>query len=140
MFVAGLYVSQRAKNFQYSAYAGLCAGLVCFVIYVVSSFTTFQAPSLVVKTLPSFHILPVTLGAVLGFLILLLLNYLRRPSGLVGLFVLFLIASSSIAAFSYFFASPLRSFAIYFALGSLFGMLLHIILFPEAIREILRQE
>ncbi|HCU93249.1 MAG TPA: hypothetical protein DHU96_11155 [Actinobacteria bacterium] len=139
MFGVGIYLSAKVpQQFRLSAVAGLCAGLVAFAVYVVSSFTKFQAPALNVTSLPSFHWVPTIIGAVMGFAMLRVLQYLKLNAGLLGLFILVLIASSSIAAFSYFFASPLRDFAIYFALSTAVGMLLHVMLFPERIREILR--
>jgi len=139
MLVAGIVLALKVPpRFRIPAVAGLCAGLVCFVIYVVSSSKSFQAPTVTVTTLPGFHWLPTALGLLLGFGILRLLEMLGLNSGLFGLFILILIMSSSVAVYSYFFPSPLRDFTILFALSAAVGMLLHIMLFPKRIRGIMR--
>jgi hypothetical protein len=139
MLAAGVVLALRVpQRFRVPAVAGLCAGLVGFVIYVVSSSKGFQAPTDTVTTLPGFHWLPTTLGLLLGFGILRLLEFLALNSGLFGLFILILILSSSVAVYSYFFPSPLRDFTILFALSAAVGMLLHIMLFPNRIRGIMK--
>lgn len=129
----------KNATYRLSARAGLFAGLVAFAIYVVSSFSALQAPSLRALKLPTFHPIPAAIGAVLGFTLLQLVQLAKEKmtAGLVGLFVLFLVGTSSVAVFSYFFASPLRGFAIYFTLSTLFGMLVDVMLFPTAIETIL---
>jgi len=139
MLIAGIVLALRVpQRFRIPAVAGLCAGLVCFAIYVVSSFQDFQAPAVTVTKLPGFHLLPTLLGLLLGFGILRLLEFLNLNSGLFGLFILILIMSSSVAIFSYFFTSPLRDFAILFALSAAVGMLLHVMLFPKRIMAIMK--
>jgi hypothetical protein len=136
-FGAGVLITQRSgDDFRVSARAGLCAGLVAFAIYVASSSFSEQTSIGGPIKLPGFHWIPLAAGAVVGFGMLLLVDYLKLAAGLVGLFVLFLIASSSIAEFSYFFSSPLRDFAIDFSLSTLFGMLLNIILFPGTTKKL----
>jgi len=135
MFLAGIYIIRRASQ-KVSPVAGFSAGLVAFAIYAVSSFREFHAAPFNASNLPSFQWIPTVGGALTGLLILWLLQALKLHSGLLGLFVLLLIASSSIAAFSYFFVSPLRQYVIYFALGMLFGMLLYVALFSDSLRKI----
>lgn len=139
MLVAGVVLALKVpQRFRTPAVAGLCAGLVCFVIYVVSSSKNFQAPTVTVTTLPGFHWLPTILGLLLGFGILRLLEALELNSGLFGLLILILIVSSSVAVYSYFFPSPWRDFSILFALSAAVGMLFHIMLFPGRIRGIMK--
>lgn len=137
MLALSVYIMLRApQGFRMSAVAGFSAGLVAFAIYVFSSFSDFRSPTLGLDAIPTFKWLPIVIGAAVGFGLLLLGGLLEilRP-GLVGLFVLFLAATSSTAAFSYFFASPLRADSIYLALGCLFGLLVYVVLFPGNVRE-----
>jgi|SRR5215469_7619008 len=139
MLVAGVVLALKVpQRFRVPAVAGLCAGLVCFLIYVVSSSKGFQAPTDTVTTLPGFHWLPTILGLALGFGVLRLLETLGLNSGLFGLFILILVVSSSVAVYSYFYPSPLRDFTILFALSSSVGMLFHIMLFPKRIWGIMK--
>ena len=139
MLVAGIVLALKVpQRFRVPAVAGLCAGLVCFVIYVVSSSKGFEAPTVTVMTLPGFHWLPTILGLLLGFGVFSLLEALHLNSGLFGLFILILITSSSVAVYSYFFPSSLRDFTILFALSAAVGVLLHIMLFPKRIRGIMK--
>ena len=117
------------------AIAGLAAGLVAFAIYVVSSFSDLRSPSLGLEPIPKFQLFPLIIGGAAGFGLLPLGKFLDNArSGLVGLFILFLTATSSSALFSYFFASPLRTSAIYLALGFMSGALVNIVLFSPADR------
>ena len=130
----GIYISRHGtREYRLSANSGLYAGLVAFSIYVVSSFSSSQTLQLRVLQLPGFNFLPVALGIVLGFAVLQIVRISKLTSGLVGFFILFLVASGSIALFSYFFASPLRNFTVYFALSTLFGGLISVMLFPGVI-------
>lgn len=138
IFAFGIYVIRRVgREYRVSARAGLAAGLVVFAIYVISSLSDVPTPINTNLTLPSFNWHPAVIGAILGFVLLLVLARFERNAGLVGLTVLVLIASSSVAAFSYLFTSPLRQFAIYFSLSMLFGMLVEVMIFPDRIKSIL---
>ncbi len=137
MLALSLYITARVQDdFRWSAIAGLCAGFVAFATYVVSSFSNFKSPTLGLNAIPAFDWSPAIIGIVVGFGLLLLGRYVEvmRP-GLVGLTVLFLSATSSTATLSYFFASHLRNFTIYLALGTLFGLLLFMVIFPRDVRE-----
>jgi hypothetical protein len=130
VLVGAVYLSQRVP-YRTSARAGLLAGLVAFAIYVAGSFPSFNIPPQSAKTLPAFHWIPAIAGLVIGFSLPVLLQYLKQTHALVGLFILFLVGSSSSAAFSYYFTSPRRSPTFYFVLSALLGVLLYVISFSE---------
>ena len=143
LLVAAIFASQVVpRELRLSARAGLCAGLVAFAIYVASSFENFQAPPHSAKTLPEFHWIPALSGLVLGFALLMFLQVLKFVPALIGLLTLLLVASTSSAAFSYFYISRQRDYTIYFALSVLLGVLLYIIFFSrnETVREMLNRE
>jgi hypothetical protein len=139
MLALSIYSTQKVHSeYRLSARAGLSAGLVLFAIYVVSSFADSTVPQLALNQRPAFDWFSCLGGAILGFSALFLARIEQLRAGLVGVFTLILAATSSVAVFSYFFASPLRDFAVFFALFSLFGFLLHLVLFPDTLREVLR--
>jgi hypothetical protein len=129
IFVLSLYIAVKLpKESRPSGIAGLFAGIVAFAIYVVSSFSYPSSPAADLSSLPTFKLAPVVIGGVAGFGLLLLIKFLGTArSGLVGLFIAFLTATSSSALFSYFFASPLRAYAINLAFGVIFGALVNIL-------------
>jgi hypothetical protein len=136
MFALPLYITARIpKELRYPAIAGVFAGLVAFAIYVVGSLSDFRSPSHGLGALPKFQLFPVVVGGAAGFGMLLLGKFLDNTrSGLVGLFIAFLTATSSIALFSYYFASPLRTSAIYLAFGFMSGACVNIMLFSPTDR------
>ena len=143
ILVAGIYISQRVPSrYRLSARAGLGAGVVAFIIYIAASFRNLQAEPPNASTMPTFHWMPALIGLVLGFALLLLLQLLKLTPALVGLFFLFLVTTTSTAAFSYFFVSRTRDFTIFFALSALLGTLLYIIFFSEkdVVKEIMGRE
>ena len=132
VLVAGIYISQRVPSrYRLSARAGLGAGVIAFIIYVAASFRSLEAEPPNASTLPTFHWVAALTGLAVGFVLLLLLQLLRLTPALVGLFFLFLVATSSTAAFSWFFVSHTRDFTIFFALSALLGTLLYVIFFSE---------
>jgi hypothetical protein len=139
MLGVSVFIVLRARSeFRASAIAGLCTGLVLWVTYVFSSFSGAQTPELGVIRPPSFNWVPLAAGIVVGFTILLSAHYFdRMRAGMVGLFVMFLSSTSLTGVFSYFFASSVRGITIYVALGSLLGILLHLVFFSGLIREVL---
>jgi hypothetical protein len=138
-FALSVSVTRRSpRSLRLSAVSGMFAGLVAFATYLVGSFSGARAPELGLSKTPHFSWFPLASGIVVGFTILLLAqSFTRIRPGLVGLFVLFLSATSSTATFSYFFASPIRDATVFLALGSLFGVLLYIVLNPDLARELL---
>jgi hypothetical protein len=118
-----------------SARAGFWAGLLLFVLYVVSQLPTLRVPSLAVESLPRFDLISTAIGATIGFVFLLVMRYVA-PTPFVGLLTLALAAASSIALFSYVFVEGFRATVMYFALGAIFGALFFVVLFPSMARQI----
>jgi hypothetical protein len=140
MLGLGVFVTMRVpRSFKLSALAGFAAGLVIFAIYFVSEFSNFRSPSLGLNAVPTFKPVPIIAGAAIGFGLLLLARFLEvARAGLVGLFIMFLVATSSTAVFSYFFNSPLRADTVFLALGCLGGLLVYVVLFSDSVRTTLR--
>src|SRR5438128_2049147 len=59
-----------------------------------------------------------------------------KPTRGIGVITLFLSAASTISLFSYIFISGIRDTAMFFALGILCGLLVHIMFNPDTVPEI----
>jgi len=127
----------KEKQYKVSAIAGFWAGLVLFVIYVLSQLQGLQQPDFSLSNLPSFDfgsLVTALIGAALGFSFLWLLLFLKTTP-LIGLITLVLSAASSIALFSYIFAAS-RDTLMFITTGAIFGLLLHIVINPRITKEI----
>lgn len=137
LFVFALIVagSVRESELKASAWAGFWAGLVVFVIYVVSQLNSIREPDFEFSTLPGLLFAPMILGLVVGFIFLWLVRAMI-PTRLVGLITLLLATTSTSALFTYVFINSLRVSVLYWVLGTALGILLHIVLFPASVRDI----
>jgi hypothetical protein len=143
IFFLGLLIIVRTDDdyIRVSARAGFLAGLLVFVIYVVARLPAIQIPQFGFGNLPNFtaySLVLLALGGILGFFLLRLLSLLM-PTRFIGVVTLILAAASSSALFSYLFDLTIRYVVMYFALGLIFGILIHIMFYPESI-EVLRRE
>lgn len=117
-----------------SAWAGFWAGLIVFVIYVVSQLSTIRSPSFNFDALPAFSMIPLIIGFASGFIFLWIIRAVGSTP-LIGVITLLLSATSSIALFSYVFINNIRGVVLYVILGVALGILIHIVLFPKSVRE-----
>ncbi|MFI9387549.1 hypothetical protein [Kutzneria sp. NPDC052558] len=140
MLAAGFVVASRAtEQSRLSARAGVGGGLVVFAIYFVTTTDSSRPPAFGLDSHFDGSWLPIVAGFVCGLGVLSAVQATRLQSGFVGLLTLFLAATSSIALYGYFFASPSRAFAVSFALSSMLGMILYVVLFGKGVRELLRR-
>ena len=123
-----LYALSKARTT--SSRAGFWAGLVIFVVFVISQLHLARAPDLSLNQLPQLELLPLLVGALVGFNILLVARLIRAEA-LLGIVTLLLSAASSIALFSYIFMAGARNGMSYLALGTVFGALLFVVFFPQ---------
>jgi hypothetical protein len=127
--------SARTAELRVSSWAGFWAGLLTFVIYVVSQLGQIREPTLHYAALPGLQLLPLGWGLTTGFLFLWLVRHAVQTR-LVGLLTLMLAGSSTSAIFTYIFIDTLRVSVLYWTLGTALGILLHIVLFPSSIAHI----
>jgi len=125
--------TKNSEEISVSAWSGFWAGLVIFVIYVVSQLDALQNPTLNFSVLPSFQPIPTLLGLLSGFAISFVARILIS-SRFSGILTLILSASSTSSLFSYFFIQSLRFVAVYISLGFALGVLLYAIMFPGTIK------
>ena len=127
--------SARTAELRVSSWAGFWAGLLSFVIYVVSQLSQIREPNLHYVALPGLQFLPLGWGLTTGFVFLWIVRH-AVPTRLVGLITLMLAGSSTSAIFTYIFIDSLRVSVLYWTLGTALGILLHIVLFPASIAHI----
>ena len=119
-----------SKSRTTSSRAGFWAGLVVFVVFVISQLNLVRAPDLSLNQLPQLELLPLAGGALIGFIVLLMVR-LVKADALLGIVTLLISAASSIALFSYIFMAGARNGMVYLALGTVFGALLFVVFFPQ---------
>jgi len=124
--------SARTAELRVSSWAGFWAGLLSFVVYVVSQLDHIREPELRYVALPGLQLLPLGWGLAAGFMFLWVVRH-AVPTRLVGLITLMLAGTSTSAIFTYIFIDSLRVSVLYWTLGAALGILLHIVLFPASI-------
>jgi len=122
-----------------SARAGFWAGVVVFAAYCVIAIPGIDKLNFDVNSLPSFNLWGLLLGLALGFAFLRVLESLMPNRG-VGVLTLLMAAASAIALFSYLFQANARDFTMYLTLGTLFGGLMNVVLFPSLAKGLLSGE
>ncbi len=137
LFIFSWVIAKKAKTseLKVSSRAGLWAGLIIFVIYLLSNLNRVHEPNFSFQSLPGLLIMPMSLGFIIGFSFLWLVRSMT-PTRLVGIITLLLSAISTSALFTYFFIIDLRIWILYLTLGSALGILLHIVFFPASVKEI----
>ena len=125
--------SATDQDLRASAWAGFWAGLVIFVIVVVSQLDNIYARKMNLEELSGIKIIPLALGFIIGFVILLALRR-AAPTRLIGLITLLLSSTSTSALFSYIFLTQTRTSLLYSTLGLAVGVLIHITLFPASVK------
>lgn len=137
IFLLAIIIVSRTKedSAKASANAGFWAGLVLFVIYVASQLDTIREPSFNFSSIPQLEIAPIGVGFVTGFVFLWGVK-LVAPSPMVGLLSLLLSGASSSALYSYIFIESLRGAMLFLTLGTALGALLHVVFFPDSIRDV----
>lgn len=124
------------QQIKISGNAGIFAGLIVFVIFVVSQ----QKKGLVFSSdIPTYDftllaIVGTLVAAVCGFVIAWIVDAIKRYRAL-GFLVLFIVASTTIAMYGYVFIKDVRSLVVFMSLGVMLGALVHIIWFPEAMNK-----
>ncbi len=118
-----------------SARAGFWAGLLLFVVYVVSQLSTLGNFNFTWNYVPQFQWVIGIAGVCAGFVFLAGIRFVI-PTRIIGLVTLLLVWASSSALFSYIFIANIRDIVIGFALGTIIGALIYIVLFPAPFREI----
>lgn len=112
-----------------SARAGAWAGLIVLVLFIISqkgqglSFS-FELPAY------GFQFWTTVVSCAGGFIGSWGLDFIRR-SRIVGMFVLVLVAASSVALFSYVFVLSVRQDLVFISLGVALGCLVHEVFFPS---------
>ena len=118
-----------------SARAGFWAGFVLLAIFIISQLDRMQLPTGEFGVPLSFDPVSLLAGLVLGFVFLWLVR-LSLPTRLVGITIMLLTATSTIALFSFIFVEGLRRTVLYLSLGLALGILFHVIIIPSSLRKL----
>lgn len=137
MLIFSMVICNHA-NEKRSAWSGFYLGLLIFVIYIVSKLSTLQAIDFNFNSFPDFGFgswVILIFGAIIGFFLLTAVAMLKPTRG-IGIVTVILAAASTCALFSYIFIADIRDAAMFFALGTLCGLLIHVMFIPETIPQI----
>jgi len=120
-----------ADNIKKSGTAGIFAGLILFVLFVVTRPSdTYQfSPEIPTYGLSLFGVITFIVGILLGFFTLEIVNALRRSSKLAFL-VMILVSASATTTYCYFLFVAFRSTVVFVALGAMLGGLLKLMIDP----------
>jgi hypothetical protein len=134
IFALAWIIASSAKNaeLRVSSWAGFWAGMLSFLVYVVSQLGQIREPELRYVPLPGLQLLPLGWGLTAGFVFLWVVRH-AVPTRLVGLITLLLTGTSTSALFTYVFIDSLKVSVLYWTLGTALGILLHIVLFPASV-------
>lgn len=116
-----------------SARAGKFAGLIVLILFIISQQNrqlnlSFRIPSY------EFDFWPTLIGALAGFIVYGVFSFVK-PARAIGVFVLAIVGSTSIALYSYFFITGLSKTVMYGTLGVMLGVLFYEALVPIFLRE-----
>ncbi|HYT41376.1 MAG TPA: hypothetical protein VEP90_03425 [Methylomirabilota bacterium] len=137
MLIFSMTIAGHADE-KRSAWSGFFLGLIVFVLYVISKLSSLQIVDFTFNSFPDFGFgswVVLLIGALVGFFLLFIVAMLKPTRG-IGVITLFLSGASTCVLFSYIFVSGIRDTAMFFALGSLCGLLVHIMFNPETIPQI----
>ncbi|MDQ3819226.1 MAG: hypothetical protein M3362_16335 [Acidobacteriota bacterium] len=115
-----------------SGTAGIFAGLIIFLIFVVTRPSdTYQFSSeLPTYSFSFFSFFTVIIGFILGFVILEIIDAFRNTSKLAFL-VMILVSASMITTYCYFLFVSFRSTVVFIALGGMLGGLIKVMIDPS---------
>jgi len=135
MFVFALLIIARTVSGEQrtSAKAGIWAGIIALVAYMIAKVDIFREPLFTQTILPPMDYAAAGIGFAAGFLIIGIVRFLV-PTRLVGAVVLLLVAASTIGLYSYVFIESMRPALLYITLGFGFGAFAHIIVIPASLR------
>lgn len=117
------------KLIKNSTIAGRYAGLIVLVMFIVSQKNKRMVFQFYIPEY-NFAFWTTFLSVCTGFVFSWFFDYIKG-SRVLGIFVLALVAITSITFYSYLFINDVRSTIIFTALGIGFGVLVHRVFFPE---------
>lgn len=137
MLIFSMAVCRHADE-KRSAWAGFFLGLIFFVLYVISKLSSLQGVDFTFNSFPDFNFgswVILIVGAAIGFFLLTVVTLVMPTRG-IGIVTVLLTAASTCALFSYIFIANIRDTAMFFALGTLCGLLVHIMVSPKTLPKI----
>ena len=124
--------SAKTAELRVSSWAGFWAGLLSFVIYVVSQLGQIREPNLQYSALPGLQLLPLGWGLTTGFVFLGIVRHaVPTPPG--GAHHPHARRDQHLGHLHLHLHRQSRVSVLYWTLGTALGILLHIVLFPASI-------
>jgi len=125
-FVPEDNVQPRVKT---SAQAGKWAGIIIFVMYVISQWNrtvsfSFQPPFY------QFVFWPTVISTITGFIMIWIFDILRSTR-VIGLIIMALVSATSITLYSYLFIRTYQNDLLFVLLGFMLGVFTYEVFFPE---------
>lgn len=138
LFIFASTIAARAPKpeSKTSAKAGLWAGLILFIVYVISQLDSLREPNFTVIGMAGIKFWPVVFGTGFGFLLLVGVRLLL-PTRQVGFIVLIMATASTCSLYSYVFMPDLRNTVLALTLGAGLGALFHVVVLPTSVKELL---
>lgn len=135
LLIFSMTIIRRVKEpeSKLSARAGFWAGIILFVIFIVSQLGDVREPRFDFSSVPGFDFIPLIVGGLIGFALLWAIR-MTVSTRFVGVLTLLLTAASTIALYSFVFLESLRATVLYASLGIALGVLVHVVLLPSSIR------
>ena len=135
LLIFSLTIIRRVKEpeSKLSARAGFWAGIILFVIFIVSQLRGIREPRFDFSSVPGFDLIPLVVGGLIGFALLWAIR-MTVSTRFVGVLTLLLTAASTIALYSFVFIESLRATVLYVSLGIALGVLVHVVLLPSSMR------
>jgi hypothetical protein len=132
IYALSLPYMDSKESVKKSGTAGIFAGLIIFLIFVVTRPSdTYQFSSEIpTYSVSFFSFFIVVIGFILGFFILGIIDVFRDTSKLAFL-VMILVSASMITTYCYFLFVSFRSTVVFIALGSMLGGLVKVMIAPD---------
>lgn len=132
----GLFLPHTALNTKAktSGNAGILAGMILFVLFIISQQThpIEFAPEVITVELQLSSLLLLIAGICVGFFVRLLLE-LIIGTRLLGAVVSIIIAATTIGLYSFFFIKAIRISIMFESLGMLLGAFIYKMIFPDKV-------
>jgi len=135
IFASTIVTRSPKPESRISAKAGLWAGLILFIVYVISQMDSLREPNFTIVGIADVKFWAVVVGFIFGFLLLLGVKFLL-PRREVGFIVLVLAAASTCSLYSYIFLADIRNTVLSLTLGVGLGALFHIMVLPDSVKEL----
>ena len=130
MLSRSIVVRAKKGEHKLSTRAGYWAGLIAFVIFLISELPSIKYPNFTSVYSINIYFWVLLISSVAGYFFLHFLK-LTIPTRIAGFVVLLIVFSSLSALFSYYFIQSINDVCMSLSLRLAFGVFIHIIVVPK---------